>query len=189
MSFVLSACSPDNVAPQSASDTPEVLLSGSTLHDLGPICYEPLFVPIVDANGNDLDNLNNPYGELQISYNLQNTFLTLNLGPGWFVDKAAWYIGSAGNVPITQNGLMNPNGFPESDDPAQHMNSCTFTSGFVTQNVTCYESVFWAEILRISFFSGPIPGSNKIIFAGHDPLLNGYMYELCYSGCSLEPAN
>lgn len=179
---VFSGCSPDSEAPVQPGNSPEVALA---YHDLGPFCKEAQIYKMVNDAG-DTEALNGmPYGKLAIEYNMDSTFLGLSLGPGWFVEKAAWRFGSVSGAPLTQNGFLNVNAFPESYNPSSYVNNYTFLSPFIDNNSSCHDVIFWCEIVMVDFFQGPINATRQNCWAAQTPYLNGYMIEACYEPCYL----
>jgi hypothetical protein len=180
---VFSGCSPDSEAPIQPGESPEIALSLD--HDNGPFCKEAQIYKMVDDNG-DTESLNGmPYGKLFAEYNMDSTYFTLNLGPGWFVEKAGWFIGPVTNAPITQNGFLNTSAFPESFNPLSYVNNYTFKSPFVDPNSSCHDVIFWCEIVMVGFFQGPIQNTRRNAWASQSPYLDGYMVEVCYEPCYL----
>lgn len=181
---MFSGCSPDSEAPVQPGQSPDVALA---YHDNGPFCKEGQYYKMVDDLG-DTEALNGmPYGKLAIEYNMDSTYLSLGLGPGWFVEKAAWRFGAVSGTPLTQNGFINVNAFPESFNPSSYVNNYTFISPFVDNNSACHDVIFWCEIVMVDFFQGPLNNTRKNCWASQSPYLNGFMIEACYEPCNIEP--
>jgi hypothetical protein len=179
---LLSSCSPDKEAPVQPGQAPSAAMS---LHDLGPLCAEPQRFDLVDDQGIEVSYMGHAFGELVMQYNPDSTFFTVTLGPGWFIEKAAWHIGPGFTAPLTQNGILNTSLFPESYDPAGYVNTYTFGSAFNDSNANCHDLIFWCEIITVDFFLGPIQSTRQNLWAGIMPIANGFMTEICYEPCSV----
>lgn len=183
----MSSCSPDSQVAPRTENAPEVGAFGNVGNDNHPQptapCGAGMKVALVDANGDSLYDFNQlPFGEVQLLNDDTIVWLGLVLNPALFTDLGTWYVGSATNAPIDQNGDFDLENFPnQSTFPYANVWSWATDA---TQYGLCNDWITYFEVFQASFFGGPNEATRQGIWAGGSSAANGYTFNYCKDLCA-----
>lgn len=202
LSFVLSSCSPDHVAPGGKSGLSHeieeaVLVSDVVGHPIvDPECSSRITYPLMDESGGlgvsyfgpfgAPTGASDPWGSITVVNSDDDLVIEVDMAFGWYVDVVEFYMGSSNDVTLSNGIPVVGTGWIQTDvNPL--VNATQLSVPIESISDRCFELAVRLSVAKLDFFQGIDEGSRTTLWVSNKAWNDPGQPEMNSSSLALSP--